>query len=89
MTTPRTITLFSAECPLYEAAEARVRALACDDCTIRMHDVHDDAVTQRAADLGVRSIPAVAVNGALVSCCTGRGLNDDALRAAGIGQPLS
>jgi hypothetical protein len=30
----------------------------------------------------------VAINGALASCCEGRGVDESALRAAGIGDPL-
>jgi hypothetical protein len=50
--------------------------------------MNDADVAARAASLGVRSVPAVAVNGALAACCAGRGVNEADLRAAGIGQAL-
>ncbi len=45
------------------------------------------AVAQRAKALGVRSVPAVAINGQLAGCCAGRGVDEVSLRAAGLGQP--
>ena len=38
--------------------------------------------------LGVRSVPAVAIDGKLADCCTHRGIDMEALRAAGLGTPL-
>jgi hypothetical protein len=43
---------------------------------------------KRAKALGVRSVPAVAIDGKLAECCTGRGINVQVLRAAGLGTPL-
>ena len=50
--------------------------------------MHDKAVTARATELGIRSVPAVAVNGKLAECCVGHGVDKIALCATGIGQPL-
>ena len=47
--------------------------------------MHDPAVAKRAASLGVRSVPAVAVDGRLATCCADAGPNEQALRAAGLG----
>ncbi|MCI0621793.1 MAG: thioredoxin family protein, partial [Acidobacteria bacterium] len=41
-----------------------------------------------AKGLGIRSVPAVVIDGKLADCCTGRGPDEAALRSAGIGQPL-
>jgi hypothetical protein len=46
------------------------------------------AVASRAKSLGIRSVPAVVINGNLADCCTGRGPDEATLRAAGLGQPL-
>jgi len=43
---------------------------------------------KRAKTLGVRSVPAVAIDGKLAECCTGRGINVQVLRTAGLGTPL-
>ncbi len=45
-------------------------------------------VASRARELGVRSVPAVAVNGRLAECCAGRGPDEASLCAAGVGRPL-
>jgi len=50
--------------------------------------MHDRAVADRAKSLGIRSVPAVVVDGVLASCCTGRGPDEASLRATGVGQPL-
>lgn len=43
---------------------------------------------QRAKGLGIRSLPAVVIDGRLADCCTGRGPEDSAQRAAGLGRPI-
>lgn len=89
MATTRKVEIFSAGCPICDDVVQTVREIACDSCEVTVLDLNDDTVAQRAADLGIRSVPAVAVNGELASCCTGRGVDKSALQAAGIGQPLS
>ena len=50
--------------------------------------MQDAAIARRAKDLGIYSVPAVVVDGELADCCTGRGPDEAALRAAGVGQPI-
>ena len=88
MTDQRTVEVFSAGCAVCDEAVARVKALACPSCAITVLDMKDSAVAARARDLGVRSVPAVAIDGVLADCCAGRGLDDAALKAAGLGRPL-
>ncbi|MDF1552860.1 MAG: thioredoxin family protein [Deferrisomatales bacterium] len=85
--TKRLVEVFSAGCPVCDEAVERVKNLACKSCDVRVLDMHDPAVAERARNLGVRSVPAVAVDGSLASCCAGRGLEEVALRAAGLGAP--
>lgn len=85
----RTVEIFTADCPVCDDAVQLVREIACDSCDVTVLDLHDDAVAQRAAELGIRSVPAVAVDGELASCCTDRGVDEAALRAKGIGRPLN
>jgi glutaredoxin 3 len=51
--------------------------------------MQDAAVAKRAGDLGVRSVPAVAIVGILADCCAGRGPDITALRAPKLGQLLT
>ncbi len=89
MATTRKIEIFSAGCPVCEALIARVREMACPSCEVSVLDMNQPAVAERASSLGVASLPAVAVDGALADCCAGRDPDEAALRAAGLGQPLA
>ena len=51
--------------------------------------MNDAAVAKRAANLGINSVPAVVIDGELADCCTGGGINEASLQAAGVGQPLT
>ncbi len=85
----RLVEVFSAGCAVCEEAIEQVRALACSSCDVQILDMQDVGVAKRAGDLGIRSVPAVAIDGKLADCCAGRGPDEAALRAAGLGQPLA
>lgn len=89
MADTRTVEIFSAGCPICDDIVQQIRAIACPSCDVDVLDLNDDATAQRAVDLGIRSVPAVAVDGALATCCADRGVDEAALHAAGIGQPLN
>lgn len=86
MTTKRKVEVFSAGCPACQPTIDLVNRLACGSCEVSVLDMNDINVAKRAHDLGVRSVPAVAINGRLASCCSGSGVEEQALRAGGIGQ---
>jgi hypothetical protein len=65
-----------------------VRRVACPSCEVSVLDMRDPAVARRAKELGIRSEPAVVINGMRAACCTGRGVDEATLRAAGLGQSL-
>jgi len=68
-----------------------VENLACPSCKLTILDTRDKRAAQRAQDLGIRAVSAVAVDGKLLDrldCCRG-GVDEQALRAAGIGSPVS
>ena len=88
MAQTRQIEVFSAGCAVCEAAVSQIEALACPSCEISVLDMSDQKVSARAQALGVRSLPAVVIDGVLADCCAGRGINEETLRAAGLGQPL-
>jgi hypothetical protein len=48
----------------------------------------DARVATRAKSLGIRSVPSVVIDGKLADCCAGRGVDEQVLRAAGLGSPL-
>lgn len=86
MSTKRKIEIFSAGCPACRDTIDLVRRIACPSCDVQILDMKDAAVAARAKALGVRTVPAIAINGNLASCCQGRGPSEDELRQAGIGQ---
>ena len=89
MSKTRKIEVFTAGCPVCEEAVAKVREMACPSCEVKVLSMHTPNVVSLARELGVRSLPAVAIDGQLAGCCAGRGIDEQALRQAGLGQPLS
>ena len=88
MATKRKIEVFSAGCPACQDTVALVQRVACPSCDVSVLDMNDPNVAQRAKSLGIRSVPAVVINGKLADCCQGRGPDEATLRAAGLGQPI-
>ena len=89
MSNTRKIEIFSAGCPLCSEAEKTVRELACPSCDVTVLNMQDPESLKRAKELGVHSVPAVAVDGKLADCCAGRGIDEKILQDAGLGKPLS
>ena len=82
----RKVEVFSAGCPVCAEAVILVRRLACPSCDVDILDMKDVAVAKRAQKMGIRSVPAVAIDGLLAGCCAGRGIEEANLHAAGLGQ---
>lgn len=86
MTTKRKIEVFSAGCCLCDETVELVNNMACPSCEVEILDMTKPEVAKRAKGLGVSRVPAVAIDGQLVSCCAGTGPNRDDLAKAGLGQ---
>lgn len=86
MSNKRQIEVFSAGCPACDDVIELVNSIAGPSCEVSVLDMRDASVAARAKRLGVRSVPAVAVDGKLADCCAGRGVDTDTLRAAGVGR---
>jgi hypothetical protein len=95
----RQIDIFSAGCATCnETIEMVTRVAAAGGHEVRILDMHQEHVARRAAALGVRSVPAVAVVDAgqharrgqfaplsatkLAACCANRGVEEATVRAA-------
>ncbi|MGH1478949.1 MAG: thioredoxin family protein, partial [Geminicoccales bacterium] len=65
MAAQRKIEIFSAGCAVCEQAIDQVRDAACPSCDIVILDMRDASVAKRAESLGIRSVPAVVIDGAL------------------------
>lgn len=82
----RKVEIFSAGCAACEDAIALVKSIACPSCEVTVLDMNDMDVVKQAKALGVRSVPAVAIDGRLAGCCAGRGIDEATLRLAGLGR---
>lgn len=95
----RQIDVFSAGCvTCNRAIEVVAKIAAADGHELRIHDMHQEYVARRAEELGIRSIPAIAVTTPghearrgefaplhamkLAACCTDRGPDETSIRAA-------
>ena len=81
MTNKKKIEVFSAGCSVCKETIETVKRLAGSH-EVLVHDMHKSEVAVKAKQYGVRSVPAVVIDGKLASCCAGRGPNEDVLRAA-------
>ncbi|HJT70813.1 MAG TPA: thioredoxin family protein [Terriglobales bacterium] len=81
----RTIEVFSAGCSCCDSIIAEIKKAACPSCDVTVLDMKQAAVAEKARNLGVRSVPAVAIDGKLAPCCSGRGPDIGTLCAAGLG----
>ena len=88
MPNQRKIEVFSAGCVCCEEIITEIKKAACPSCDVTVLDMKQANVAERAKVLGVRSVPAVAINGELAGCCSGRSPDMAVLRAAGLGVPL-
>ncbi len=88
MNDKRRVEVFSAGCPTCDAALELVNEIACPSCEVSVRDMHDPQVADRAEILGIRSLPAIVIDGVLAECCAGRGPDEATLRAAGLGRPI-
>ncbi len=85
-TTKRKVEVFTAGCPACDEAVTLVQSLACDSCEVEVLDMKESSVSERAKGYGVRSVPAVVIDGTLAACCSGRGPDAETLTAAGVGR---
>ena len=88
MAKTRKIEVFSAGCSVCEETIALINRIACPSCEVEILDMRKPDVAKKAKRYGIRSLPAVVIDGTLADCCVGRGPDEAVLRAAGLGQPF-
>ena len=88
MARKRKVEVFSAGRAACNEVAETVKRAACPSCEVIVHDMKDVNVARRAKSLGIRSVPAVVIDGKLADCCAGRGVDETVLRAAGLGRAL-
>ena len=75
MENKRKVEVFSAGCALCEEVIDLVRREAGSSSEVIIRNMLDARFLARAEKFGIRSVPAVVIDGKLASCCTGRGVD--------------
>lgn len=76
------IEIFSAGCATCQSTIDMVKKLAGTEHDVQVRDMQQREVASQAAQYGVRSVPAVAIDGKLAGCCAERGPDERTLREA-------
>jgi len=82
MATRKKIEVFSAGCSTCKETVELVKRIAGSSHEVVIHDMHKSEVTTKAKEHGVRSVPAIVVDGKLAGCCADRGPDEHVLRSA-------
>ncbi len=88
MSKKRKIEIFSVGCPACQEAIRAVERIACPSCETEVLDMHHSNISKRAAEMGISRVPAIVVDGTVAACCSSGPVDEQVLRAAGIGVPL-
>ena len=81
MAAKRKVEIYSAGCSACNETIEMVKRLAGSHEVV-IHDMNQADIASQAKQHGVRSVPAVVIDGKLASCCAGRGPEEHALRVA-------
>lgn len=88
----RQVEVFTARCPICDPVVKTVKEMACDSCEVIVYNLveqcDDKACVDKIKKYDITSLPVVAVNGKLLSCCQNRGVRKEELTAAGIGKVI-
>ena len=86
----RKIEVFTANCPICDPVVKLINELSCGNCDVTVYDLvqqcDNKACLDKAKEYGVSRVPAVVVDGKLLSCCQGGEITRESLVNAGIGQ---
>jgi glutaredoxin 3 len=88
MTLRRRIEVFSSGCAMCNDTIEMVRRTADPSSEVIVRNMTDSRVLARAKELGIRCLPAIVIDGKLADCCRCPGIDEQALRTAGLGRPL-
>lgn len=81
-----TAEVFVSDCPLCTEALDLVEEIAAVEDRIVTRNLSNEEALERAEELGITSVPAVALDGRLAACCrSAEGFDASVLRAAGLG----
>lgn len=84
----RQVEVFTAGCPVCEPTVKLVQDLACSNCEVTVYNLSEEGA-DKVQQYEIKTVPAVVVDGRLAACCDTRGPDEEQLRAAGLGQPVT
>ena len=64
----------------HEVIDVVRREAGSSSSEVIVRDMTDARILARAEKFGIRSVPAVVIDGKLASCCTGRGVDFEVLK---------
>jgi hypothetical protein len=83
----RQVDVFTAGCVVCEPTVKLVQELACSNCAVTVYDLSKEGA-EKVQEYGIKTVPAVVVDGRLAACCDTRGPDREQLVAAGLGKPI-
>jgi len=80
----KNVDIFTAGCPVCTEAVEQVKAALCNDCEITVYDLNkgceSNECREKAKSYGIKSVPAVAIDGKLAACCSHSGVNIESIK---------
>lgn len=89
MNNKRKVEIFSAGCGVCDETVQLVKQIACESCEVEVLDMQQEDTAKRAKEYGIKAVPTVVIDGKIASCCANQAINEESLRAEGLGVPLS
>ena len=79
----RKVEIFTADCPVCREVLSRIEAAACcEGCETEIVNTQESVGAQRAKELGISRLPAIAIDGELLSCCATSSVDLEKLKQA-------
>lgn len=86
----RKIEVFTAGCAVCQPTVDLVKSMACSTCEVIVYDLSNPCETkvcqEKVKTYGIKRLPAIAVNGKLLTCCENKEISAHELANAGVGQ---
>ena len=80
------IEVFVAGCQVCESTIEKIREIACSSCDVTIYDINNgcesNVCKDKAAEYKVTKVPAIAINGKLLECCSGSLFSEESFRNA-------
>lgn len=76
------IEIFSAGCATCQGTIDMVKTLAGAEHDVQVREMQQGDVAAQASKYGIRSLPAIVIDGKLAGCCAQRGPDEGILREA-------